>query len=162
VGRIFVQLFEATLANHLGLPSGLCVFSKNCGKAPAMEHNGDIYSCDHYVYPQYKLGNIFGESLNDMVNSPKQQKFGLNKEYGLPRYCRNCDVRFACHGECPKHRFLTTPDGELGLNYLCAGYQQFFKHSNRFMQNMAANLSSNSARFEHNYKQTNLPRRANC
>jgi len=138
VGRVFVQQFDAALANWLGEAAGVCVFSKNCGRALAVEHNGDVFSCDHYVYPEYKLGNLREVSLAAMVDSPVQQKFGDAKSASLPRYCRECPVRFACHGECPKHRFLRTPDGEAGLNYLCAGYKRFFTHVDSPMRTMAA------------------------
>ncbi len=136
VGKIFVQLFDVALGNWMGLGSALCVFSEKCGTALAMEHNGDVYSCDHYVYPQYKLGNLLHHSLGEMVGSDQQRKFGSDKSDLLPKYCRQCEVRFACHGECPKHRFIKTPDGESGLNYLCAAYKMFFKHIDPYMQTM--------------------------
>lgn len=128
VGRVFVQMFDVTLGNHLRLGASLCVFSETCGNAVVMEHNGDVYSCDHYVYPDYLLGNIANIHLGDMVNSERQRTFGTDKRDTLPRYCRTCDVRHLCHGECPKHRFIKTPDGEPGLNYLCRGYKKFFHH----------------------------------
>ena len=128
VGTIFVQLFEVQIGIWMGLPSGLCVFAETCGSAMAMEHNGDLYSCDHYVYPEYKLGNILQTPMRDLALLPAQKAFGQDKHDSLPRYCLECDVRFACQGECPKHRFLSTPDGEPGLNYLCAGYKSFFHH----------------------------------
>jgi uncharacterized protein len=103
----------------------------------AMEHNGDLYSCDHYVYPKYKLGNINAQTIEEMVNSPAQQRFGTDKRDALPAYCRRCEVREHCNGECPKHRFLTTPDGEPGLNYLCAGYKKFFTHIKPHLRMMA-------------------------
>jgi uncharacterized protein len=140
VGRVFVQQFDAALANWIGEPAGVCVFSENCGRALAIEHNGDVFSCDHYVYPRYRLGNLLNDSLGAMVDSPAQAEFGLAKSKTLPRYCRECPVRFACHGECPKHRFLTTPHGEPGLNYLCAGYKKFFTHIDSPMRTMAALL----------------------
>lgn len=140
VGRVFVQQFDAALANWCGQPSGVCIFSENCGRALAVEHNGDIYSCDHYVYPKYKLGNLMNASLAGMVDSPTQLEFGSAKSATLPAYCRTCPVRFACHGECPKHRFLTTPSGEPGLNYLCAGYKKFFMHIDSPMKTMASLL----------------------
>ena len=127
VGRIFVQLFDVALGNWTGLGSSLCIFAEKCGAALALEHNGDVYSCDHYVYPQYKLGNILNKSLGEMANSPGQRHFGSEKFETLPNYCRKCEVRFACHGECPKNRFIDTPDGEPGLNYLCAGLQTLFQ-----------------------------------
>lgn len=138
VGKVYVQGFEAALSNWLGLGfSGVCLFDATCGKALAFEHNGDLYSCDHFVEPDYLLGNIQKDSMRDLVVSPQQQKFGKDKSDSLPKYCRNCDVRFACHGECPKNRFINTPDGEPGLNYLCAGYKAFFHHIDRSMQIMA-------------------------
>lgn len=145
VGRVFVQQFDAALANWSGQPAGVCVFSEKCGRALAVEHNGDVFSCDHYVYPRYRLGNLMNTSLGAMVDSPAQQVFGEAKSASLPRYCRECAVRFACHGECPKHRFLHTPDGEPGLNYLCAGYKRFFRHVDSPMRTMAALLASESA-----------------
>ncbi len=140
VGRIFVQLFDVALESWMGLEASLCVFREACGAAMAIEHNGDLYSCDHYVYPENKLGNILEHALESLVNSPQQRKFGLDKRDTLPRYCRECEVRFACNGECPKHRFIRTPDGEEGLNYLCAGYKIFFKHIDPYMQFMAEEL----------------------
>lgn len=136
VGETFVQLFDVMLGIWYGLPSSLCVFSETCGVALAIEHNGDLYSCDHYVYPQYKLGNVLSQDLARLVGSPQQRKFGHDKAATLPQYCRDCEVRFACHGECPKHRFLVTPDGEAGLNYLCAGYKHFFNHIDGAMRTM--------------------------
>lgn len=137
VGRVYVQLFDVALGNWMGLGSGMCIFAERCGAALALEHNGDLYSCDHYVYPRFKLGNVLNQSLGDMVNSPEQTKFGNDKFDSLPKYCRTCEVRFACNGECPKHRFINTPDGEAGLNYLCAGYKRFFNHIEPYMQAMA-------------------------
>ena len=140
VGRYFVQQFDVALESWLGMKASLCVFRETCGSALAIEHNGDLYSCDHFVYPENKLGNVMVSDLEQMVSSPQQKKFGLDKRESLPRMCRQCDVRFACNGECPKHRFLTTPDGEPGLNYLCAGYKHFFHHIDPHMQFMAAEL----------------------
>lgn len=145
VGKVFVQQFDAALANWVGEPAGVCVFSENCGRALAIEHNGDVFSCDHYVYPRYKLGNLLNDSLVTMADSPQQSDFGRAKSATLPRYCRECPVRFACHGECPKHRFLHTPHGEPGLNYLCAGYRRFFTHIDSPMRTMAALLSMRRA-----------------
>jgi len=145
VGRTFVQIFDVTLGNWMGTGGGLCVFSETCGTALAMEHNGDVYSCDHYVYPRYKLGNVLNASLGDMVNSEFQRQFGTDKKSTLPRYCRECDVRHLCHGECPKHRFLRTPDGEGGLNYFCSAYKMFFAHSRPAMLRMAALLRAGRA-----------------
>jgi uncharacterized protein len=138
VGSVFVQTFEATLRNWLGMPSsGMCVFNETCGTGLAIEHNGDLYSCDHFVEPKYFLGNIQKEHMIELVASPKQEKFGLDKRDSLPRYCMECDVKFACHGECPKNRFILTPDGEPGLNYLCAGLKEFFHHASFPMKIMA-------------------------
>jgi uncharacterized protein len=140
VGRTFVQLFDVALESWMGMDASLCVFRKTCGSALAMEHTGDLYSCDHFVYPENKLGNIMETALEKLVQSPQQKAFGQAKLESLPKMCRNCEVRFACNGECPKHRFLTTPDGEAGLNYLCAGYKHFFKHIDPYMQFMAGEL----------------------
>jgi uncharacterized protein len=138
VGKIFVQTFEAALSNWLGLGnSGMCVFNETCGTGLAIEHNGDLYSCDHFVEPDYFLGNLQHDHLIELVASPPQLKFGQDKRDTLPRYCRECDVRFACHGECPKNRFIETPDGEPGLNYLCAGFKQFFQHIDFSMKLLA-------------------------
>jgi uncharacterized protein len=136
VGRVFVQIFDVALGIWAGAGSSLCVFSEKCGAAAALEHNGDLYSCDHYVYPRFKLGNVLNTTLRDMINSPEQEKFGSDKADLLPRYCRECDVRFACNGECPKHRFARTPHGESGLNYLCGAYKKFFTHIDEPMQLM--------------------------
>jgi uncharacterized protein len=145
VGKTFVQLFDVALGNWLGLGSSLCVFAEKCGAAMAIEHNGDLYSCDHYVYPRHKLGNVMNRSLGEMVNSPQQMKFGGDKFDSLPKFCRECEVRFACNGECPKHRFIQTPDGEDGLNYLCPAYKKFFNHINPAMRAMARLLQAGQA-----------------
>jgi len=137
VGRVFVQLFDVALGNWMGLGSSLCVFAEKCGAALAIEHNGDLYSCDHYVYPKYRLGNIMNQSLGALVQSEPQIKFGSDKLDRLPQYCRKCEVRFACNGECPKHRFIKSPDGEEGLNYLCPAYKRFFNHIDPHMRTMA-------------------------
>jgi uncharacterized protein len=138
VGTIYVQTFEAALSNWLGMPnSGMCVFNATCGTGLAIEHNGDLYSCDHFVEPNYLLGNIQETHMIELVASPQQIQFGLDKRDSLPRYCRECDVRFACHGECPKNRFILTPDCEPGLNYLCAGFKEFFHHVDFPMKLMA-------------------------
>ncbi len=132
VGTVFVQTFEAAMRNYFGAAgSGLCVFNETCGAGLALEHNGDLYSCDHFVEPEHLLGNIRDLPMLDMVGSPQQQAFGAAKRDTLPPMCRTCDVRFACHGECPKNRFLMTPEGDPGLNYLCAGYMSFFRHIDR-------------------------------
>jgi len=140
VARYFVQIFDATLANYTGENPGLCVFSDTCGDALAMEHNGDVYSCDHFVYPEYYLGNIDDSFLTDLVKSQRQFDFGTAKRDTLPLYCLRCEVRYACHGECPKHRFIFTPDGKPGLNYLCRGYKMFFKHAEPYMEFMSKEL----------------------
>jgi len=145
VGRTFVQIFDVALGNWMGMGGGLCVFSEKCGRALAMEHNGDVYSCDHYVYPRYKLGNVLNRSLGEMVESAEQKKFGSDKSDSLPDYCKRCEVRFACHGECPKHRFINTPDGDPGLNYLCPAYKRFFNHVDPYMKTMANLLKSRQA-----------------
>jgi uncharacterized protein len=145
VGRVFVQMFDAALASWYGTPPALCIFSETCGNALALEHNGDLYSCDHFVEPKYLLGNITQSHMIDLVASDQQRQFGLHKRESLPRYCRECEVRFACHGECPKNRFVETPDGEPGLNYLCAGYKAFFKHIDRPMRIMAELLRRDRA-----------------
>lgn len=145
VGRTFVQIFDIALEAWMGMNPSLCVFRDTCGGGLALEHNGDLYSCDHYVYPGYRLGNIMETPLTGMVGSAFQRKFGEDKRDTLPRCCRECPVHFICHGECPKHRFLTTPDGEPGLNYLCAGYKDFFTHIDPYMRFMAAELRAGRA-----------------
>jgi serine-type anaerobic sulfatase-maturating enzyme len=145
VGNIFVQLFDVALGNWMGLGSSLCVFAEKCGAALAVEHNGDLYSCDHYVYPKFHLGNLMNENLGEMARSPRQTKFGNDKFDSLPQFCRRCEVRFACNGECPKHRFIKTPDGETGLNYLCPAYKQFFNHIDPHVKTMARLLQNGEA-----------------
>jgi uncharacterized protein len=145
VARYYVQIFDTTLANYVGENPGLCVFNGTCGDALVMEHNGDLFSCDHFVYPEYFLGNIQEVPLIDMVKSQKQFDFGIDKRNRLPRYCLQCDVRYACHGECPKHRFMAAPDGKPGLNYLCEGYKIFFKHVEPYMDYMAKELKNKRA-----------------
>jgi uncharacterized protein len=137
VGEMFVQHFDTSLAAWVGHPPGLCTFAPTCGAAVALEHNGDLYSCDHFVDPDHFLGNITETPLADLVGSPKQRQFGLDKRDTLPRFCRECPMRFACHGGCPRNRFAITPDGEGGLNYLCEGYRMFFSHIDRPMRVMA-------------------------
>jgi len=136
VGKVFVQTFDVALGSWLG-QHNLCIFSPTCGDALALEHNGDLYSCDHYVEPEHLLGNIRQTPMAELIASDKQRAFGLEKLIGLPKYCRECEVRFACHGECPRNRFITTPNGEPGLNYLCAGYKLFFNHIDPAMKIMA-------------------------
>jgi uncharacterized protein len=136
VGKVFVQSFDAALASWVGQPS-LCIFQRTCGASLALEHNGDLYSCDHFVEPAFLLGNIQQTHMIDLVSSEQQNKFGQEKFVSLPKYCLQCEVLFACYGECPRNRFIHTPDGEPGLNYLCAGYKLFFNHINRPMRIMA-------------------------
>ena len=142
VGRTFVQLFDVSLEMWTGMEASLCIFRRQCGSALAIEHSGDLYSCDHFVYPENRLGNIMESPLAALVDTEQQKHFGEAKESALPKYCRECDVRFACNGECPKHRFTKTPDGEAGLNYLCAGYKMFFHHVDPYMRFMAAELAA--------------------
>jgi len=145
VGEVFVQMFDVALANWHGEPPGLCVFSETCGLALAMEHNGDLYSCDHYVEPDYLLGNITETSMIDLIASDRQRDFGRAKRDDLPQYCLDCDVRFACHGGCPKNRFATAPDGDDRLNYLCPSYKAFFAHIDPAMQMMSRLLKQGRA-----------------
>jgi uncharacterized protein len=141
VGKVYVQIFDVALAGYSGYPPGLCVFDETCGLAMAMEHNGDVYSCDHYVEPDYKLGNIMDIPLDEIVVMDKQVAFGNAKRDSLPQYCQQCEVRFVCNGGCPKNRFIKTPTGEDGLNYLCAGYRAFFNHIRPTMRFMATELA---------------------
>ena len=145
VGEVYVQMFDVALANWVGEPPGLCVHSETCGLALALEHTGDLYSCDHFVEPRYLLGNIKERHMLELVSSPQQTQFGLDKRDTLPQYCLDCDVRFACHGGCPKDRFIRTPYGEPGLNYLCAGFKEFFHHVDGPMRVMGELLSRNRA-----------------
>jgi len=140
VGKIFVQMFDTALGKWVGAPGGLCVFEPTCGTTLALEHNGDFYTCDHFVEPGFRLGNILKTGMIEMVSSHKQQQFGMDKLNTLPEYCRQCEVRFACNGGCPKDRIRQTPSGENGLNYLCAGYKAFFTHIDPAMRKMAALL----------------------
>jgi uncharacterized protein len=145
VGQVFVRTFDAALANWAGAGPGVCVFAETCGQALALEHNGDLYACDHFVEPAYRLGNILETPLIDLVVSEPQRRFGLAKRDTLPAYCRTCEVRVACHGGCPRNRFRKTPAGEPGLNYLCAGYKRFFRHVERPMRIMAGLLRQGRA-----------------
>lgn len=140
VGKTFVEIFDCTLANWMGVLPGICAYSKECGHAGVMEHNGDIYSCDHFVFPEYKLGNIREQSLIDMLYGEKQQAFSRLKHTSLPRQCKECDMEFACHGECPKNRFEKDKYGEPGLNYLCQGYYQYYSHVAPYMDFMKREL----------------------
>jgi len=145
VGRTFVQLFDVALCAWAGVPAPLCVFREKCGSALAIEHNGDVFSCDHFVYPKFRLGNVLHDSLARLADVPAQKNFGALKSAALPRVCRKCGVRFACNGECPKHRFLYAPDGEPGLNYFCAAYKKFFTHAAPTMSRMKALLEQERA-----------------
>lgn len=136
VGKVYVTTFDIALGSWMGQHNA-CTVSPTCGAALAMEHNGDVYSCDHFVEPDYLLGNINDTPLGRLVTSEKQRRFGQDKYDTLPKYCKECPVLFACYGECPRNRFIRTPDGEEGLNYLCAGYKAFFTHIDRSMQTMA-------------------------
>lgn len=140
VGKTFVEIFDCTLANWMGVLPGICAYSKECGHAGVMEHNGDVYSCDHFVFPEYKLGNIREQSLIDMLYGEKQQSFSRLKHTSLPRQCKECDMEFACHGECPKNRFEKDKYGEPGLNYLCQGYYQYYTHVAPYMDFMKREL----------------------
>ncbi len=142
VGKIFVQIFDATLANWVGEQPGVCTLAKLCGHASAMEWNGDVYSCDHFVFPAYKLGNIHEKHIIEMMNSEQQQNFGAAKQASLPAQCRQCKWLFACNGECPRNRFAVTASGEPGLNYLCEGYRMYFEHVAPYMDFMAGELKA--------------------
>ena len=142
VGKIFVEIFDCTLANWMGISPGICAYSKECGHAGVMEHNGDVYSCDHFVFPEYKLGNIRDHSLIDMLYGEQQQEFNRLKHSSLPRQCKECDMEFACHGECPKNRFMKDKYGDSGLNYLCPGYYHYYQHVAPYMDYMKQELMS--------------------
>lgn len=142
VGKIFVEIFDCTLANWMGISPGICAYSKECGHAGVMEHNGDVYSCDHFVFPEYKLGNIRDHSLIDMLYGEQQQEFSRLKHSSLPCQCKECDMEFACHGECPKNRFMKDKYGDSGLNYLCPGYYHYYQHVAPYMDYMKQELMS--------------------
>lgn len=142
VGKIFVEIFDCTLANWMGVSPGICAYSKECGHAGVMEHNGDVYSCDHFVFPEYKLGNIRDQSLIDMLYGEQQREFSRLKHSSLPRQCKECDMEFACHGECPKNRFMKDKYGDSGLNYLCPGYYHYYQHVAPYMDYMKQELMS--------------------
>ena len=145
VGKMFIQLFDSTLANWVGHPPGVCTMSKYCGHAAIIEHNGDVYSCDHFVFPEYRLGNLHETSLSDMMYGTKQSRFGVAKHNSLPQQCLSCEYEFACHGECPRNRFCTSESGESGLNYLCKGYRHYFEHVSPYMDYMRKMLQSSQA-----------------
>jgi uncharacterized protein len=140
VGKVMVNHFETLVAQHLGLPSQMCIYSEVCGKAVAVENDGSVYSCDHYVYPEYRLGNLRSQPLGGMVFSRGQAQFGSAKSASLPRYCRQCPYLTDCWGECPKNRLIRTPEGEPGLNYLCRGFKKFFGHALPEVERIAARL----------------------
>lgn len=144
LGKVLVSHFETLVAQHLGLPSQICIYGETCGKGVALEHDGSVYSCDHYVYPEYHLGTVRDKPLAEMVFSPTQVKFGYAKSETLPTYCRSCPYLNDCWGECPKNRLIRAPDGEAGLNYLCAGLKQFYKHALPEVERIAANIRRHS------------------
>ena len=140
--RTFVYNFECVISQWMGVYGVMCTFGPICGKGMAIEHDGNIYSCDHFVYPEYKLGNIKQNHLSEMAFSQKQRKFGFNKQRTLPQYCKDCEFLFACHGECPKNRILCTPDGEPGLNYLCSGLKKYFKHIKPYVEDITRQIQA--------------------
>ncbi len=142
VGTVFIQIFDSTLANWVGEQPGLCTMAKTCGHAGVMEFNGDVYSCDHFVFPEYRLGNIYSKPLASMMYSDEQLKFGNDKFDKLPQQCRECDMLFACYGECPKNRFTLDKYGNKGLNYLCEGYYMFYSHVAPYMDFMKKELQA--------------------
>ena len=142
VGEYYIQLFDATLANWVGVAPGICTMAKECGHAGVMEYNGDVYSCDHFVYPEHKLGNLSQHTIYEMMNSDRQKDFSKMKYRLLPQQCKECKYQFACHGECPKNRFIRDCYGNPGLNYLCKGYYQFFKHVAPYMDFMKNELEN--------------------
>jgi uncharacterized protein len=145
VGKVFVQIFDSALAAWCHMPANVCTFQETCGQSLVLEHNGDLYSCDHFVEPAYRLGNILETTLRDLVASQRQSQFGLDKRNKLPVYCQTCEVEFACRGGCPRNRFIETPRGKIGLNYLCVGYRLFFQHVDRPMRIMAILLHQGRA-----------------
>ena len=145
VGKVWVYYFESALKQHMGGVANLCSLAPVCGKALAIEHNGDVYSCDHFVYPEYRLGNIREHSLAEKASSGRQERFGLAKDATLPRRCRECEFLWMCAGECPKNRFIRTPDGEPGLNYLCAGWKAYFSHIRPSLAELAKRLEARRA-----------------
>lgn len=142
VGEYFIQLFDATLANWVGQAPGICTMAKECCHAGVMEFNGDVYSCDHFVYPEHKLGNLHDKTITEMMYSDQQKEFSKMKHQMLPQQCRECNYLFACHGECPKNRFINDKYGNYGLNYLCSGYYKFFKHVTPYMDFMKGELEA--------------------
>ena len=145
MGEYFIQIFDSTLANWIGEQPGVCSMAKTCGHAGVIEFNGDVYSCDHFVFPEYKLGNIYQKTLVEMMYSDRQLEFGQMKQKSLPGQCEECEFLFACNGDCPKNRFARTATGEPGLNYLCKGYYKFFKHVAPYMDYMKKELLAERA-----------------
>ena len=145
VGNYYIQLFDATLANWVGQAPGICTMARECGHAGVMEFNGDVYSCDHFVYPEHKLGNLHSQTIYEIMNSPKQKEFSKMKHLMLPQQCKECNFLFACHGECPKNRFVKDKYGNPGLNYLCSGYHKFFTHVAPYMDFMKNELDHHRA-----------------
>ncbi len=146
IGKIQVQIFEETIGTVFTGDHTICIFKKNCGRVPVIESNGDFYSCDHFVNKKHFQGNILENHLSNILNSDKQQKFGLKKSETLPNYCKTCEVLDFCHGECPKNRFIQSPEGEDGLNYLCSGYKMFFKHCRPFVEEVKKAAGQNTVR----------------
>jgi uncharacterized protein len=140
-GKTFVYTFECTISQWMGIYGVMCVFGPICGKGLAIEHDGSVYSCDHFVYPEYLLGNIMEKNLADIAFSKEQMRFGFRKSESLPNYCQSCEFLFACHGECPKNRILCTSDGEPGLNYLCEGLKRYFSHIKPYVEKIAEKLT---------------------
>ena len=153
IGKIFIQIFDAVLANHLGMEPGVCSLATHCGSCPVIDSDGSIYTCDHFVFPQYKIGNINGSSLKSLVYSEKLLEFGQSKTTSLPSECKSCRYLKLCNGECPKNRFMTDCHGQPGMNYLCKGYKLFFEHSEEFFENMAANIrmQMSKSHYKHEY-----------
>jgi uncharacterized protein len=143
IGKVMVNHFETLVAQHLGLPPQMCIYSETCGRAVAVENDGSVYACDHYVYPEFRLGNLREGRLGEMVGSTRQSEFGQAKSATLPQYCRQCSFLRDCWGECPKNRFILTPDGEPGLNYLCRGFKKFFAHAIPEVDRVAARIAKN-------------------
>lgn len=162
IGEIFIQLFEIYLGLFMGIPSSLCIHAETCGRAVALEHNGDLFACDHYVFQDYYLGNITARSISDMIDGSFQIKFGRDKKTRLPIYCKNCNYLKLCNGGCPAHRFSKAPGGEVGLNYLCEGFRFFFSHSLPYFRAIAACIHSRRPAQEYksylnyNFKQNSL------
>jgi uncharacterized protein len=146
IGKVMVNHFETLVAQHLGLPSQMCVYGETCGKALAVESDGSVYSCDHYVYPEFRLGWLTTSRLEEMVYAPEQVQFGQAKSASLPQYCRRCAYLADCWGECPKNRFIRAPDGEPGLNYLCRGFKKFFAHALPEVDRIVARLRNGGKR----------------